>query len=77
MLATGFDAVTGGLTQIDIRGVEGLTLKEKWALGVHTHLGMASAGFPNLLFLYGPQSPRGSAMARPARNCRATGWSNS
>ncbi len=59
VLATGFDAVTGGLTQIDIRGVEGLTLKEKWAQGARTHLGMASAGFPNLLFLYGPQSPSG------------------
>ncbi|TAL28095.1 MAG: NAD(P)/FAD-dependent oxidoreductase [Phenylobacterium sp.] len=59
VLATGFDAVTGGLTQIDIRGVDGLTLKEKWAKGARTHLGMASAGFPNLLFLYGPQSPSG------------------
>ena len=59
VLATGFDAVTGGLTQIDIRGVGGVTLKDKWAQGVRTHLGMASAGFPNLLFLYGPQSPSG------------------
>jgi cation diffusion facilitator CzcD-associated flavoprotein CzcO len=59
VLATGFDAVTGGLTQIDIRGVEGLTLKEKWAQGARTHLGLTSAGFPNLLFLYGPQSPSG------------------
>ncbi|MFZ5683363.1 MAG: flavin-containing monooxygenase [Pseudomonadota bacterium] len=59
VLATGFDAVTGGLTQIDIHGVGGRTLKEKWAAGVRTYLGMASAGFPNLLFLYGPQSPSG------------------
>lgn len=59
VLATGFDAVTGGLTQIDIRGVDGVTLKDKWAQGARTHLGMASAGFPNLLFLYGPQSPSG------------------
>lgn len=51
--------MTGGLTQIDIRGVEGLTLKEKWAQGARTHLGLTSAGFPNLLFLYGPQSPSG------------------
>src|SRR5271155_4055561 len=57
VLATGFDAVTGGLTSIDIRGTRGETLREKWAKGVHTHLGMASAGFPNLLFVYGPQSP--------------------
>jgi cation diffusion facilitator CzcD-associated flavoprotein CzcO len=57
VLATGFDAVTGGLTSIDIRGTQGETLKEKWAEGVRAHLGMAVAGFPNLLFVYGPQSP--------------------
>jgi cation diffusion facilitator CzcD-associated flavoprotein CzcO len=57
VLATGFDAVTGGLTSIDIRGTQGETLKEKWATGVRAHLGMAVAGFPNLLFVYGPQSP--------------------
>jgi cyclohexanone monooxygenase len=57
VLATGFDAVTGGLTSIDIRGTQSETLREKWAKGVHTHLGMATAGFPNLLFVYGPQSP--------------------
>jgi cation diffusion facilitator CzcD-associated flavoprotein CzcO len=59
VLATGFDAVTGGLTSIDIRGTQGETLKEKWAKGVRAHLGMATAGFPNLLFVYGPQSPNG------------------
>jgi cation diffusion facilitator CzcD-associated flavoprotein CzcO len=59
VLATGFDAVTGGLTSIDIRGTEGETLKEKWAKGVRAQLGMAVAGFPNLLFVYGPQSPNG------------------
>ncbi len=57
VLATGFDAVTGGLTSIDIRGTQGETLREKWARGVRAHLGMAVAGFPNLLFVYGPQSP--------------------
>lgn len=56
VLATGFDANTGGLTAIDIRGTEGATLAGAWAHGVDTHLGMAVAGFPNLLFLYGPQS---------------------
>jgi cyclohexanone monooxygenase len=59
VLATGFDAVTGGLTQIDIRGVRGTTLRDRWAAGVRTHLGLASAGFPNLLVMYGPQSPAG------------------
>jgi cation diffusion facilitator CzcD-associated flavoprotein CzcO len=57
VLATGFDAVTGGLTSIDIRGTQGETLREKWAKGVRAQLGMAVAGFPNLLFVYGPQSP--------------------
>lgn len=59
VMATGFDAVTGGLTNIDIHGTQGVTLKEKWADGARAHLGMASAGFPNLLFIYGPQSPSG------------------
>src|SRR5258708_30973438 len=61
VLATGFDAVTGGLTSIDIRGTGGQTLKEKWGKGVQAHLGMAAAGFPNLLFVYGPQSPNAFA----------------
>ena len=59
VLATGFDAVTGGLNKIDFRGTQGATLKEKWADGVRANLGVASAGFPNLMFLYGPQSPSG------------------
>jgi cyclohexanone monooxygenase len=58
VLATGFDAVTGGLTSIDITGRHG-TLKQHWEEGVRTHLGVASRGFPNLLYLYGPQSPSG------------------
>jgi cation diffusion facilitator CzcD-associated flavoprotein CzcO len=57
VLATGFDANTGGLTAIDIRGVDGRSLADRWSGGVDTYLGMAVAGFPNLLFLYGPQSP--------------------
>jgi cyclohexanone monooxygenase len=61
VLATGFDAVTGGLTSIDIRGTQGGTLREKWAKGVRAHLGMAASGFPNLLFVYGPHSPNAFA----------------
>jgi cyclohexanone monooxygenase len=57
VLATGFDSVTGGLTSIEIRGTNGKTLREKWASGSRAHLGMASAHFPNLLYVYGPQSP--------------------
>jgi cation diffusion facilitator CzcD-associated flavoprotein CzcO len=57
VLATGFDASTGGLTDIDLRGTGGTTLKETWTPGVRTHLGIAVPGFPNLIMLYGPQSP--------------------
>lgn len=57
VLATGFDANTGGLTQIDVRGSDGRNLAERWASGVDTTLGLAVSGYPNLLFLYGPQSP--------------------
>jgi cation diffusion facilitator CzcD-associated flavoprotein CzcO len=46
--ATGFDAVTGALTRIDIRGEGGQTLKDKWANGLRTYLGLQTAGFPNL-----------------------------
>ncbi len=56
VLATGFDANTGGLTAIDIRGRDDGSLAEAWSSGVDTHLGMAVAGFPNMLMLYGPQS---------------------
>lgn len=59
VLATGFDAVTGGLTSIELKGTRGDTLAEHWRDGVRTHLGVASNGFPNLLYLYGPQSPSG------------------
>jgi cyclohexanone monooxygenase len=59
VLATGFDAVTGGLTSIDLRGTTGESLRSRWAGGVAAHLGLATSGFPNLLYLYGPQSPAG------------------
>jgi cation diffusion facilitator CzcD-associated flavoprotein CzcO len=57
VLATGFDASTGGLTQIDIRGVSGRSLKDTWTTGVQTHLGLGIPDFPNLFVVYGPQSP--------------------
>lgn len=47
VIACGFDSVTGGITQIDIRGVDGTSIKEKWANGVYTNLGMTTANFPN------------------------------
>jgi cyclohexanone monooxygenase len=59
VLATGFDAVTGGITQIDIRGTNGVSIEEKWSDGVKNNLGMAVSGFPNMFMMYGPLSPAG------------------
>ena len=58
--ATGFDAITGAYDRVDIRGVEGVTLGEKWRDGPSTYLGVLSNGFPNLLMVAGPQSVSGS-----------------
>jgi cyclohexanone monooxygenase len=57
VFATGFDAITGSFFKIDIRGRDGLPLKEKWSQGPKTYLGLATAGFPNLLMITGPGSP--------------------
>ncbi|HEV7693259.1 MAG TPA: NAD(P)/FAD-dependent oxidoreductase [Hyphomonadaceae bacterium] len=55
--ALGFDAMTGALDRIDIRGRGGAKLKDKWAEGPKTYLGLMSAGFPNLFLVTGPGSP--------------------
>ena len=57
VLATGFDAMTGSVARIDIRGRDGQTLNQKWAEGPKTYLGLMSAGFPNLFIITGPGSP--------------------
>ena len=57
IFATGFDAVTGTMNAMDIRGKGGATIKEKWEAGPRTHLGIAVDGFPNLFMICGPQSP--------------------
>ncbi|KAJ3973582.1 cyclohexanone monooxygenase [Lentinula raphanica] len=57
IFATGFDTLMGGITQIDIHGLGGKSLKDKWADGVATNLGLTSADFPNMFFIYGPQAP--------------------
>jgi cyclohexanone monooxygenase len=57
VLATGFDAMTGSVAKIDIRGRDGQTLNRKWAEGPRTYLGLMSAGFPNLFVITGPGSP--------------------
>ena len=53
IFATGYDAVTGSLTRIDIRGVGGQTLQERFAAGPRTYLGIQSVGFPNLFTMPG------------------------
>ncbi|MFD0353172.1 flavin-containing monooxygenase [Streptomyces sp. NPDC127110] len=57
VFATGFDALTGSQLAIDIVGKAGVTLREKWADGPQHHLGLMSAGFPNLFTVLGPLSP--------------------
>ena len=55
--ATGFDAMTGTLFKLGIKGRGGLDLRQKWAQGPRTYLGLATHGFPNLFLITGPQSP--------------------
>ncbi|MGE4607195.1 MAG: NAD(P)/FAD-dependent oxidoreductase, partial [Myxococcota bacterium] len=57
VLATGFDAMTGALLAIDIRGRGGQTLQQKWSEGPRTYLGLSTFGFPNLFTITGPGSP--------------------
>lgn len=57
VFATGYDAMTGALLRVDIRGDGGHTLKENWAEGPKTYLGLATSGFPNLFMITGPGSP--------------------
>jgi cyclohexanone monooxygenase len=57
VLATGFDALTGALTSMDIRGRNNLSLAAKWKDGARSYLGIAVAGFPNLFTVSGPGSP--------------------
>ncbi len=54
--ATGFDAITGAFDRIEFRGVGGQRLKDKWADGPKTYLGLQSAGFPNMLTIVGPHN---------------------
>jgi cyclohexanone monooxygenase len=57
IFATGFDAVTGNYLKIDHRGRGGTSLRDKWARRPRTHLGMMTAGFPNLFMIFGPMGP--------------------
>ena len=58
--ATGFDGVTGAFDRIDIRGAHGVRLKEVWADGPRTYLGMLAEDFPNMMMVLGPHTARGN-----------------
>jgi cation diffusion facilitator CzcD-associated flavoprotein CzcO len=58
--ATGFDAITGSFDRIDIRGLGGQRLKDKWAGGPRTYLGVLVEGFPNMFMLMGPHTALGN-----------------
>jgi cation diffusion facilitator CzcD-associated flavoprotein CzcO/acetyl esterase/lipase len=57
VFATGFDAMTGPLVAVDIRGRNGRSLADKWVEGPKTYLGLTTAGFPNFFMITGPGSP--------------------
>ena len=57
VFATGFDAMTGALREIDIRTTDGAVLADKWAGGPLTYLGLMVSGFPNMFVVTGPGSP--------------------
>lgn len=68
VFAMGFDAMTGSLTAIDIRGRDGVSIAEKWSNGPRTHLALTIDGFPNFFMIAGPQIPFANApvMTEPA-----------
>lgn len=59
--ATGFDAITGAFDAIEIRGRDGMGLRDRWSDGPVTYLGLATEGFPNLFYVGGPQSLSGNS----------------
>ena len=61
VMATGFDAVTGSLMNMDVEGIDGIKLADKWKEGPTTYLGYMIAGFPNLLMVHGPMTPGAQA----------------
>ena len=67
--ATGFDAITGAFDRIDIRGVDGVRLKDKWNDGPQTYLGVLVEGFPNMLMVWARMPGSVIFPARPNK-CR-------
>lgn len=56
-IATGFDVVTGGMTNMGLTNINGTPLKDEWENGCHTYLGTTVSGYPNMFHLYGPHGP--------------------
>lgn len=67
VLATGFDAMTGSLTRMNISGVGGVKLDDKWSATPWNYLGLSVAGFPNMFMIHGPGSP--SVVAQMVTQC--------
>ena len=57
IFATGFDAMTGSILKVDIRGRSNLSIRDKWSAGPRTYLGLSVPGFPNMFMVSGPGSP--------------------
>lgn len=68
VFATGFDAITGAITRLNIRGSGGRQLAEEWADGPVNYLGMASPGYPNLFTVVGPMVPAGNVPSTAEHN---------
>ncbi|KAB8075112.1 hypothetical protein BDV29DRAFT_113172 [Aspergillus leporis] len=56
-IATGFDVVTGGMTQMGLQSIHGTNLRDEWKNGISTNLGLAVCGYPNMFYMYGPHGP--------------------
>ncbi|KAL4790950.1 hypothetical protein BDV19DRAFT_316612 [Aspergillus venezuelensis] len=56
-VATGFDVVTGVMTQLGLKSIDGAVLEEEWIPGAKTYLGTTVSGYPNMFHIYGPHGP--------------------
>jgi acetone monooxygenase len=72
--ATGFDAATGALTRVDLRGRDGQLLKDAWAPGIRTWLGLQVHGFPNLFMTMAPMSPAAAFCNVPTCSQQQVDW---
>ncbi|PSN68744.1 FAD/NAD(P)-binding domain-containing protein, partial [Corynespora cassiicola Philippines] len=57
VLATGFDSITGSITRVGVKNKHGVDLKDVWADGITTYMGITVSGFPNMFVPYSPQAP--------------------